>query len=192
MFSAKGSVELVNDYGVLLFNRLRQKQEFFGRYNGQNVVLVECGVPTIKSIATFSGYIVSCSSPSELIEILHGIPNDKDDEISRRHLNTLVVENLSAFFWKLACLPSQEKFSWYRTLNSELALLRKKYGCNVLLTGWDVEFDRGFNSRTIVKAPVVLEDLTYFPAELFHGATRIIHYGEECLEFRDRKWAKME
>lgn len=191
--SPEGSIDLVNEYGVLLFNRLQQKQEFFEHYNGHNVVLIECGVPTIRSIASFSGYIVACLSPSELLDILRGIPNDNDEEISNRHLNTLVVENISAFFWNLASLPSQEKFSWYRTLNNELALLRKKYRCNVLVTGWDVDFDRGFNARPVVgKTAAVLDDLTYLPAELFKGATRILHYGEECLELRDKKWSKME
>lgn len=191
--SPEGSVDLVNEYGVLLFNTLQQKKGFFEHYDGHNVVLVECGVPTIKSIASFSGYIVPCSSPSDLLDILRGIPNDKDEEISNRHLNTLVVENISAFFWNLASLTSHEKFLWYRTLNNELALLRKKYGCNVLVTGWDVDFDRGFNARSVVgKTAVVLDDLTYLPGELFQGAARIIHYGEECLELKDKKWIKME
>jgi len=191
--SISGLVELINQYGVILFDELQHKQKFFQRYNGDSIIIIECGVPTIKSIAPFSGYIVTCRSPDELMDILRGIPNDQDEEISKRHLNTLVVENISAFYWNLATLSSQEKFSWYKGLNNELAQIRKRYGCNVLVTGWDIDFDRGFNARRVIeKAPVALQDLTYLPGELFLGATRIIHYGETTLHFRDKKWRAID
>lgn len=132
---------------------------------------------------------MSCLHHMHLIKILQEIPEDAYDDVSSRHLNTLIIENISAFFWNVSILPSQEKFAWYRKVNALLLRLKNMYGCNVIVTGWDIQYDRGFNSRKILEAnPKSLNDLTYLPLELFQGSTLIIHYLEESLQFVNDEW----
>lgn len=185
------SITLNNEYGVFLFNNLQRKREFYRGFasNCIDTVIVECGMPTVLSLADLSAsLVVPCSEYIQLLDILRGIPQDQNEAIGAIHLNTLVIENVSAFYWHVACLSSPEKFAWYRNINSSIHHLRQRYGCNVLVTGWDIEYDRGFNSRRIVKQPETLQDLSYLPSELFKGATRILHYDRQCLELRGWKW----
>lgn len=186
------TVRLTNEYGVLLFEDLRHKGDFYKKLGTEfdNLIIIECANSAVSALADLSSsLVVSCGSHKELLDILRGIPGDENEELSSKHLNTLIIENLSAFYWHLGSLHSQDKFSWYRLLNLALHVIRQKYGCNIIVTSWDIDFDRGFNARsTFDKIPEGLNDLTYLPSELFKGATRIIHYHEECLQLKDKKW----
>lgn len=171
---------------VCLLSDLQAKQRFYRQLNvTKNFVIIECGIPTIAQIADLlASYVHPCPDYASLLEILQSIPKDAYAEISSRHVKTFVIENISSFFWHISGLPAQEKFAVYRRLNEELLSLKQSYGCNVVLTGWDVKYDRGFNTYRIPEQKYEdLRDFTYLPRELVHGATHILHYDETTHKF---------
>lgn len=181
---------------MFLFASIIHKKRFYTDFNPNrsDLIVIECGGGSVLALADFSAsLVVPCCSHHELMDILRGIPLDANKEMSSRHLNTLVIENLSAFYWNLACELPSERYLWYRELNSELHQLKQKYGCNVVVTCWNVDYDRGFSARPLVdRKPEKLRDLSYFPSELFRGATHVLHFDGGCMEFRGNGWHAVE
>lgn len=168
---------LENGYAVLLFEDVKCKLDFYGAFlnqpHNQNVVIFECGAPQLPHSGNLK---LPCKTPSDLMSLLEGIPTSKDPQIIDRVIDTLIVENLSAFYWELRSRPRIAEIRWYAELVQALEQLRHFYKINVVVTMWDKNFERGFNSRPVPLAGALLLDVSYTPGALFEPAEVILHH----------------
>ncbi|OBA21393.1 hypothetical protein METBIDRAFT_11914 [Metschnikowia bicuspidata var. bicuspidata NRRL YB-4993] len=165
---------------VVLFENVRLKLEFYhalrlvnpNTFQGERarVLIIECGQGALQQGAPGlpGALLVNCQTPEALLLVLRNIPTTNDPRIGACVLNTVIIENLSAFYWAKRSVTKALASKWYMDLNARARVLMETYQCNVLVTMWDKNYERGFNARPAQEpAPLRLVDLTYTPAEFF-------------------------
>ncbi|KAM9913204.1 hypothetical protein OXX69_001844 [Metschnikowia pulcherrima] len=120
-------------------------------------------------------HFIHCGNPDGLISALKDMLDTTDLILGQCVLNTIIIENLSAYYWDLKCHPRQGAVKWYSDLLQLCHVLKERYMCNVVVTMWDKNFERGFNSRAVSDLePRRLDDLTYTPMEFFQNADYVL------------------
>lgn len=154
-----------NQLGVALFQNIQCKTQFYNDFReakNESVVILQCGPPSIDD--TGNALLIECT-----IDLLHETMRAMTSHhtlVGPRHLNTLVIDNISAFYWDLRCAKSSERAQWYDELKILLRVIKEKYKCNVLVTGWDNDYEKGFNYLGRDFEPQKLDDLTYLPSNI--------------------------
>lgn len=196
------SVELKNQFAIVQFNHLRTKQKIyknwlnqFGKDRAQDdlshlepksecqdgvseatgVVLIECGIQQLHRIVDLPVDCIrfGCEESNDLVDLIDLISKRPRNDVGQCRLNTIVVENLSAFYWNLRCTDRQTRSKWYRDVNQALLSAMDRFKCNVVVTMWDREYERGYKSK---RSGELLKDqkiLSYTPLELYNGC----HFG---------------
>ncbi|GEQ70904.1 hypothetical protein JCM33374_g4584 [Metschnikowia sp. JCM 33374] len=197
-------VVLEKSLAILLFENIKQKLVFYRKLKHANpdqmricptpsILVIECGPSSLKhALVGFEAPLfVNCGTPEELISVIKGIPENKTPSIGSCKLNTVVIENLSAFYWDKQRVPRGSAVQWYVEIGHWCGVLQQKYGCNVVVTMWDKNFERGFNSRPVNELhPRKLDDLSYTPAELFAVASCILAFrADGNLQYVDSQWS---
>lgn len=156
------------------------------------MLIIECGRATIKNaVLGQSGTLfMNCQTPEELGSILRNIIRNPNGEIGNCKVNTVIIENISAFYWETKLWSRVKAGQWYTEINRLIRLLMAKYGCNVLTTMWDRNYEFGFSLRPIPDMAVVkLDDLTCVPGEFFEGPMYIYaSQSTRSLRCKDGQW----
>lgn len=187
---------LKNHYYVVLFGNIHLKREFYLRFlaNASDLVIFDCckSLPVSKDFVQ-DGIVIQCDSPTLLLLELQAIPRDQSATVNSRYMNTMVIENISAFYWQLKCLRTAARALWYNQLNQILRTIRDKYKCNVLVTGWDSDYERGFNVKSSrSEEPKKLHDVTFMPQDLYRTAERVVAYQKRGDLVFDGEWRRVD
>lgn len=171
---------LRNHYCVVLFGGIKLKRAFYLRFfaNASDLIIFECSKSLPRNSGTIKDSIViNCESHLQLLDELRAIPQDKNIHVSARYLNTIVIESISSFYWDLRCEKSSDRVLWYKQINQILTTIKDTYKCNILVTGWDNDYERGFNNKGSKSRQFYnLDDVSFMPKELFRGAKFIFAY----------------
>lgn len=114
--------------------------------------------------------------------------NDKHP-LSNRVLNTLVVDNISVYFWELKLLGldrSQQRqlgykrdilgWQYYTELLRVIKQAQDRYNCNVIITSWDILYEKGVRFRGNIEAGSgKLEELTSLPSHYLASFDYLYH-----------------
>lgn len=195
---------LHNEYVVVLFENVSLKLNFYKALKQVNpgkfsplasnilVVIIECGRPTIKHAVSgiCSTLFLNCQTPKELLLIIRGVAENTHPEIGNCVLNTVIIENLSAFYWENKLLLWSSARQWYTEINRILQQIMAKYGCNVVSTMWDKNYEQGFNLRREPNMLAVrLSDLTTIPSEFFENSGHVYaSQTSRSLRYTDAGW----
>lgn len=156
-----------------------------------DVVILECGLPTLDKFTKLNPcfHVIQCIDPDLLLETIQLVLESSLDNRGDCRLNTLIVENLSAFYWKKRCEERLARAQWYKAVNEKLLNLKSKYACNIVITMWDIEFERGFKSKPSNDNPVLTKSLSYTPNEVFLGCLYIVSYRNgDVFQYLDGAW----
>lgn len=172
-----------NQAGLILFHNLRYKTQFYERLaqGASDLVIFECGSSILTPIP--DALLLNCKDISLLLNQLQSIPDNRHEAVGPRHLNTLIVDNVSAFYWDLKCLKRAERLEWYVQLSKILKAIELKYACNVIVTAWDSDFEKGFNYRKVEREAQKLEDCTFLPHEFLQGMDYVFHQGDVSMKY---------
>ncbi|KAF3990229.1 hypothetical protein FT663_03273 [Candidozyma haemuli var. vulneris] len=178
-----------NESVVLLFQRLSYKRAFYqklGQTKG-SIIVFDCGAGFMDTIRLEDSYSVRVSDFNDLISQLKGIMTDQDKEISDREMNTLIIENLSDFYWTLRSSP--QRVSSYLRLRDLTAQLKERYQCNIIVTSWDSDFEKGYNLKHSNDDPKKLSDLTFIPPDFYTKFDHIYAIGRQNYKYEE-KWQR--
>lgn len=134
------------------------------------------------------------------------------DDIAGGHVSldvvmaTLVVDNISAFYWDLRVADSDNYRSlglnefvlaakWYTRLVEVVLRILARYKCNVIVTSYDVSFDRGYDQKNERKHHSQDNDtmaaVSYLPESYLLRFDHLVHMESGMVrEYnrRSRKW----
>lgn len=178
---------LENESAVVLFQNISLKKAFYDRlseYDG-SLIIFDCGAGFMDTIELPESYILRIADFDDLLLQLERLMRDPIEEIGKRHLNTLIVENISTFYWKLRSL--KQRSQQYCKLRDLLAKIKDWYQCNVVVTSWDSEFEKGYNLKHENENPESLLDLTFVPTDFYAKFDHIFAVGRQNYRFKD-KW----
>ncbi|CUM63982.1 uncharacterized protein PRCAT00001570001 [Priceomyces carsonii] len=187
---------LVNQSCHFLFSSRELKLNFIEQIKGKGTVLLNCGQeeycnngPTI---------IRSVSSFENLLLFLQSLLTEYLDY----ELRNLVIDNISVFYWELKVLHLMSyKSIGYRSDSSNqsykrfldlLEQLKEKFKCNIVITSWDVTFDKGYNYKG--KEDIVPKDissLSYLSPMYLFWCDYILHaddYSDKYFDKTNHRW----
>lgn len=100
------------------------------------------------------------------------LPSDPLFHIS---IHTLIIDNLSVYYWELKLLLFQDQVSKYQQLGTLLQTIHKRYNCSVITTSWDSMFELGYqyNHKSVP------ERLILIPTGFFEHFSYVVHYEGE-------------
>lgn len=187
---------LKNHFCVVLFGGIQLKRAFYSRFfaHAFDLVIFDCSKSLPTNDPGHDGLVIHCDTHLLLLRELQAIPQDRNLKVNCRYMNTLVIENISAFYWALKCLKLADRTSWYHQLNRIVQTIKVKYKCNVIVTGWDNDYERGFNIKSSRPGqPQNLDDLTFIPKEFYRGAERVFTYQTgRSFVFEGNQWHKVK
>lgn len=95
-----------------------------------------------------------------------------EDPLFHINIHTLIIDNLSVYYWELKLLLFQDQVSKYQQLGDLLHIIHKRYNCGVITTSWDSMFELGYqyNHKSVP------EQLTLIPTGFFKHFTYVVHY----------------
>lgn len=157
----------------------------------QGVVILECGTNTLHELVVMKPncILINCQDSKSLIENLENVLSNPSREVGSCRLNTVVIENISSFYWEKRCQDRLSRTKWYNDVNQSISKIMTRFNCNVLVTMWDLEFERGFRSKQSSQGQYTQQTISYTPAELFSGCDHIFGYkDQEVFEYIDGSW----
>lgn len=200
----KSHVPLENDFAVVFFDNIQSKRGLYNKFFKQfeqedkeksifglqvevtnskgpeilDVIILECGLKSICKLTNLhtGTHMFQCDDSMRVLEYLQQIIDCSLDKIGKHKLNTLIVENLSSFYWEKRCQDRSARVQWYKDLNEKLLELKSKYMCNIVVTMWDLEFERGFKSKPSHDTSAPTKTLSYTPNEVMLGSLYAISY----------------
>ncbi|KAK6462334.1 hypothetical protein DFJ63DRAFT_313472 [Scheffersomyces coipomensis] len=175
------SISIVNQTIHCLFKDRISKHSFYekqqfnnGTVNDFEVYGIACG----SSIGLESYMTILQSNLTEfdqLLEYLNLILNGSREIEIAQVINLLIIDNISIYYWKLKS-GNTNTTHVYATFYDLLNQIKSKYKCNVLITSFDVRFDKGFNCNWTKSIEVSkLNSLSYLPATYLTKFDFIIH-----------------
>ena len=186
-------MKLRSSFCILLFEDIKLKKDFYLRLlpRATDLVVFECGRSIPISTANVpNALIIKCASHGDLLKNLHDILEDRSLLLNDHFMNTLVIENLSSFYWTLRCKKVADRIHWYEQLHRVLLTIRDEYKCNILVTAWDNNYERGFNVRERWSGqPQKLDDLTYMPLTLYQRVEHVFAFQKgRSFMFKENRW----
>lgn len=110
-------------------------------------------------------------------------------ELGACTLNTLIVENISAFYWEKRCDDWQTRSRWYKDANSAILKTLDRFKCNIVVTMWDIQFEKGFRSHPTSRDIAGLRTLAYTHPELFSRCDYVLSYVNcDVYQYVDGSW----
>lgn len=200
VLDAKFVVELKNEYAVVFFENIQNKIQFYKQFEqhryigqsveGQTVAVIECGQQWLDRIDGLTGMSIAwCKDSSMLKTMVEQLPTRSD--IQEQHLNTVIIENISAFYWEKK-VSIHERVLWYKGIAGALTELMEKYKCNVIITAWDNEFERGFSFKQNTRVESRLDSVTFTPVELFAPASYLFAQKHNLwYQYLNSQWEQM-
>lgn len=164
------------------------KTRFYGLVLDNTSILLNCGLHRFPPTAAH--VISSIGSFDELIAVLTDLATVSDLKVC---LQLLVVDDLSQFYWELkASSKSRASFvAAYMRLFDCLDALRRKFGCNIVVTAWDKLFESGYNyhgSGTLNGNGY--NDVTYLPKEFLLDFDQVYYvFGDAVKRLGPEGWA---
>lgn len=145
------------------------KRALYGAIKPGGFIVVECGTADVpKFLKLSSSFHICCATPADLLRTLDNVYEGTIPEIQEISLNTVFLDNISAFFWELKA-SGRYRYDFYRDLNQVVHKIRDLYKCNVVMTAWDSDFDRGFSHAGKLVASEA-EYPSFMPQDVFSGA----------------------
>lgn len=183
-------VPLENQFAVVLFENMQGKRLFYSDFEQLNehvesVLAIECGQRVLQRMGS-SVRTLACDG--DLAELIDGL---LDSSANDMHVNTLIVENISAYYWELKCRP-RERVQWYKRLNGAIMGLMEKLQCNVIVTGWDNAYEKGYNFQNARALGTELDSVTYIPLELLGSADHLLSHGRGWMRYTDGWWQALQ
>lgn len=134
--------ELRNESAVILFQNLALKKRFYEKLRPEkgSIVVFDCGAGFMDSANIVGSCVIRIEHFDDLLSKMNGLMNDEVKEVNELHLNTLIIENISTFYWTLRSL-SHRNLS-YSKLRDLVDTVKEWYKCNVIVTTWDSEFEK--------------------------------------------------
>ena len=160
------------------FRDRKTKSAFYNQLHpigSGKVCVIDCGYENIVvdsqlnlgDIEDFAALILKL----ELI-LAMTLPNDP---LFHVNIHTLVIDNLSVFYWELKLLLFQDQVSKYRQLGNLIHIIHKRYNCSIITTSWDSMFELGYqyNHKSVP------ERLILIPTGCFEHFNYVVHYEGE-------------
>ena len=160
------------------FRDRKTKSAFYNQLHpigSGKVCVIDCGYENIVvdsqlnlgDIEDFAALILKL----ELI-LAMTLPNDP---LFHVNIHTLVIDNLSVFYWELKLLLFQDQVSKYRQLGNLIHIIHKRYNCSIITTSWDSMFELGYqyNHKSVP------ERLILIPTGFFEHFNYVVHYEGE-------------
>lgn len=162
---------------MVLLPDMATKKALYSAIKPAGFIVVECGTVDVPKFLALSSSFHTCSTtPADLLQMLDNVYEGTMPEIQEISLNTVFLDNISAFYWELKA-SGRYRYDFYRDLNLVLHKIRDLYKCNVVMTAWDSDFDRGFShsGRLVVSEA---DYPSFMPQDVFSGA-RVIVWGRK-------------
>lgn len=181
-------INLRNQSCLFLFHNKKFKDFFIEQLTAQNEVQI-CVISPLTSLEMLKNKKIlldhDINSFSNLLEKLQLL---LDGYLYRDFvLNTLVIDNISVFYWDLKILNASNykslNFNHYMPASNQYALLsrliddiKSKYNCNVIVTSYDISFQKGYNSNWEKTSSLVgLSRFSYLPKKFIFNFDYIFH-----------------
>lgn len=69
---------------------------------------------------------------------------NKNDPMYSLEIHTLVIDDISVFYWELKMLTFSDQVQKYQQLGELVNQIHNRYNCNVITTSWDSAFELGY------------------------------------------------
>lgn len=146
--------------------------------------MIDCGSAYTKSCGFVDSLVIEANGFVSVMRELNCILEGQNSEASDCVLNTLVIENISSFYWELR--ESKQRIASYGRLADTLDLFKRRYACNIIVTAWDSDFEKGYNYKRRRETPKVFQDLSFIPKEFFKYSNHIYAIGQKNYKFNDQ------
>lgn len=187
-----GYMVLENETCHYLFNTRKEKDKFFNGIDQTGLLFFNCSIAEYQFINK-KCQILELSTFDKLIEELEKILFSDIELI----LKTLIIDNISIYFWELRCLNARNYTSmgykydsakvYYSTLVSLINKIKEKFKCNIIVTSWDIKFDKGYNASWKNKIDINdIDTLSYLPTSYLLSFDHIMHRDDD----KDRNFNK--
>lgn len=208
-------MKLENQLCHLLFEDGDSKRELFKSIKVPNTIAIfDCGHNGFPYLPDNFEVIDNFSSLDELLSSLEDILDIKAfHPLYHKSLNTIIVDNISVFYWDLKLLNSNtvpagctykhkcRGNDYYLKLLSVLKKIKQKTRCNIITTSWSNTFEKGYNyanSESKTREEYVhdteVDKFTFLPKQYLASFDFLIHsqfIASKCyVNIYDGKWIK--
>lgn len=153
------------------------KRRFLPSVLDETTILVNCGLHALPSTGAHIENSIDCFE--DLIAFLADLSTVS---CLKTCLRRLVVDDISQFYWELKA-SSKNRGAFvgaYIRLFGCLDQVRRKFGCNVVVTGWDKLFESGFNyNGAALLNGNLFNDVTYLPKEFLLAFDQVYYVFDE-------------
>lgn len=187
-------VQLLNQSCHFIFDDKQTKRDTYRALQSEGTVyILDCGGEgfgymgdecIVDVVGSMDGML------EKLQQILKiGTETKATHPLHSRTINTLIVDNISMYFWDLKLLNHDPKNSsmlgytceitgieYYNRLVAQLQEIQTRYKCNIITSSWNNTFEKGYNYNgpTSVK-PSGLDSVTYLPPKYLMGFDYLIY-----------------
>lgn len=188
-------VQLLSQTCHFLFNDKQAKRETFRSLVGDGAVYIfDCGLDGFNYLDDECIVSSDFATMDQLLENLQGIltvgtDGDTEHALHNKTINTVIVDNLSVYYWDLKLLNSDPKYheqlgyttktsghEYYIKLISILQEIRMKYKCNIITSSWNNSFEKGHNYSGATDCEVTdLDSVTFLPQRYLMEFDYLIH-----------------
>lgn len=176
-------VQLLSQACHFIFNDKQIKRETYMSFSGEGVVYIfDCGLDGFRSLD--DKYIINrdFATMDQLLESLRhilaiGTDGDTTHPLYNKTLNTVIVDNLSVYYWDLKLLNSDPKnheqlgyaskasgLEYYTKFISVLKEIQAKFKCNIVISSWNNTFEKGHNYSGATDCEATgLDSITFLP-----------------------------
>ena len=188
-------VTLENQNSHILFRDKVSKRVTFGSWDqGECLYILDCGGEGFDYLSDKCLVKRDLRTMDDVLDEIENIftlgtkGNDKHP-LSNRVLSTLVVDNISVYFWELKLLGldrSQQRqlgyrrdipgWQYYAELFRVIRRTQDRYNCNVIITSWDILYEKGVRFRGSIEAgSSKLQELTSLPSQYLVSFDYLYH-----------------
>ncbi|KAK6456734.1 uncharacterized protein RJT20DRAFT_34096 [Scheffersomyces xylosifermentans] len=184
--SSVSSFEMKNGSCHLLFRDRAARSQFYeSTLVGNGIVVVPCS----GSGSFPSSFKVLDVPVANFNDLLAALENFLEGRLSlKAPLHTLVIDNISIFHWDLRIVDRtnykdlgfsafQSSSSYYLKFADILNRIHLKYSCNIVVTSFDINFDKGYKGNWKKSAHDYegLSSLTYLPESYLQKFQHLVY-----------------
>lgn len=176
-------VQLLSQACHFIFNDKQIKRETYMSLSGDGAVYIfDCGFDGFRSLSDKCIINSDFATMDQLLESLQhilaiGTDGDITHPLYNKTVNTVIVDNLSVYYWDLKLLNSDPKnhvqlgyaskasgLEYYNKLISVLQEIQAKFKCNIVTSSWNNTYEKGHNySATTDCGATGLDSVTFLP-----------------------------
>lgn len=188
-------VQLLSQACHFIFSDKQTKRDTFRSLVGDGTVyILDCGLDGFNYLGDECIVNSDFAMMDQLLESLRnvltvGTKEDTKHPLYNKIINTVIVDNLSVYYWDLKLLNNDPKYheqlgyaikasglEYYTKLISALQEIQSKYKCNIITSSWDNSFEKGHNFSGATDCEATdLDSVTFLPQRYLMEFDYLIH-----------------